>query len=366
MAMKLKCMKTGKEFPFGLNVFNNPDANDSKYSNLILEGGYRVEGFESLVPFKKMHISYGAGKTPLTPNKELASVLGLGNMLIKDESFNPYGTHKDRRSEYIINVAIENKVDKIVCLTAWNAGYSLWRYCSRAGVDYTSLIFPWVSKERSLSLKEWGEVISIDGARWNGILRPRDFKQIVEEYDKYERLKEWKHTWAVTNSFEPISINAYKELFYEVKAEQPDYIVVPCGSGDIIIGVWLAIQELWMNTKIIGVAPEKEHPLWYALKYGVDEYQIQNYSENSLAEKLTTPFTAVLPILYKIFTQEGNVYTEVSNEDISKIKGLVQKSGIKCENSAVVTFAAFVSNNRPNIDRNSKIIIVSTGKGLDN
>jgi len=44
--------------------------------------------------------------------------MGVSNLKVKDESYNPYGTHKDRRSEYIINVAIENNVDKIVCLTA--------------------------------------------------------------------------------------------------------------------------------------------------------------------------------------------------------------------------------------------------------
>ncbi len=364
--MILKCVKTWKEFPFWLNVFSNPEANDWKYSNLILEWWYKVEWFESLVPFKKVHISYGAWKTPLIENKEVSSILWLSNMLIKDESFNPYWTHKDRRSEYIINVAIENNVDKIVCLTAWNAGYSLWRYCSRAWIDYTSLIFPWVSKERKSSLKEWWEVISIDWSRFNWILRPRDFKQIVEEYDKYERLKNWKHTWAVTNSFEPVSINAYKELFYEMKDKNPDYIVVPCGSWDIIIWIWLAIKELWMKTKIIAVAPEKEHPLAYALKYWVDEYQIKNYDENSLAEKLTTPFTAVLPILYKIFTEEWNIYTEVWNEDISKVKNIIEKFWVRCENSAAVTFATFISNNRPNINLNSKIIIVSTWKWLEN
>lgn len=364
--MILKCVKTGKEFPFWLNVFSNPEANDWKYSNLVLEWWYKVEWFESLVPFKKVHISYGAWKTPLIENKEVSSILWLSNMKIKDESFNPYWTHKDRRSEYIINVAIENNVDKIVCLTAWNAWYSLWRYCSRAWIDYTSLIFPWVSKERKNSLKEWWEVISIDWSRFNWILRPRDFKQIVEEYDKYERLKNWNHTWAVTNSFEPVSINSYKELFYEIKDENPDYVVVPCWSWDIIIWIRLAIKELWMKTKIIWVAPEKEHPLTYALKYWVDEYQIKNYKEKSLADKLTTPFTAVLPILYKIFTEQWNIYTEVWNEDISKVKNIIEKFWVRCENSATVTFATFISNNRPNINLNSKIIIISTWKWLEN
>lgn len=364
--MKLKCIKSGKEFPFWLNVFNNPETNDSKYCNLILDGGYKVEWYESLVPFKKLHVSYGAWKTPLLENKEVASVLWLWNMLIKDESYNPYGTHKDRRSEYIINVALENDVDKIVCLTAWNAWYSLSRYASRAWIDYTSLIFPWVSKERRSSLEEWWEVIAIDGSRLNWILRPRDFAQIVEEHDKYERWKTWENIWAVTNSFEPISVNSYKELFYELKNEKPEYIVIPCGSWDIIVWVWLAIKELWVDTKIIWVAPKKEHPLAFSLKYWLDEYQIWNYKEMSIAEKLTTPFTAVLPILYKIFSEKGNIFTEVWNEDISKIKDIIEKIWIRCENSAAVAFATFISNNRPDIDPNSKVVIVSTGKWLEN
>ena len=364
--MNLKCIKTGKTFPFGLNIFNNPEANDEKYCNLILEWWYQVEWFESLVPFKKIHISYWAWKTPLIENKKIASVLGLWNMLIKDESYNPYWTHKDRRSEYIINVALENNVDKIVCLTAWNAGYSLSRYCSRAWIDYTSLVFPWVSKERKESLSEWWEVITIDWKRLKWILRPRDFAQITQEHDKYERNKVWKNIWAVTNSFEPISVNAYKELFYEIKNENPDYVVIPCGSWDIIIWIWLAIKELKMNTKIIAVWPENEHPLKFALKNKLDEFEIENYKENTIAEKLPTSFTGVLPILYKIFTEKWNIYTEVSNEDISKIKNIIDNLWLKTENSAAVSFATFISKNRPDIDSDSKIIIVSTGKWLEN
>ena len=364
--MNLKCIKSGKVFPFGLNIFNNPEENDEKYSNLILEGWYKVEWYESLVPFKKLNVSYGAWKTPLIKNDEVSSILGLSNMLIKDESYNPYGTHKDRRSEYIINVALENNVDKIVCLTAWNAGYSLSRYCGRAKIDYSSLIFPWVSNSRRESLEEWWDVVRVDWLRSKWIIRSRNFKQIIAEYDKYEKWKTWDNIWSVTNSFEPISINAYKELFYEVKDENPDYIVVPCGSWDVIVWIWLAIKELKMNTKIIAVWPENEHPLKWSLKNNIEEYEIEDYVENTLAEKLTTSFSWVMPILYKIFTEEGNIYTEVWNEDISKVKNIIDKFWVRCEYSAAVSFATFISKNRPNINLNSKIIIVSTGKGLEN
>jgi len=121
-----------------------------------------------------------------------------------------------------------------------------------------------------------------------------------------------------------------------------------------------------MNTKIIAVWPENEHPLLVSLRFWLDEYQIDKYIEKSYADKLTTPFTAILPILYKIFKETWNIYLEVNNEDIMKIKDIINENGVKCENSSVVTFAAFISQNRPNIDNDSKIIIVSTWKWLEN
>lgn len=362
-----RCVKTGKTFPFGLNVFNNPEANSPTYSNLIMEWGYQVDGYLSKVPFKKVHVSYWAKGTPLLDSPMAKELMRLTNLKIKDESHNPYGTHKDRRSEYIINVAVEHGVDKIVCLTVGNAGYSLSRYSARVNIDYTSLVFPWVSQERKASLSERWNVVTIDWSRYNGILRPRDFRSIVEEYDLYEQKKKWNNIRAVTNSFEPISINAYKELFYELQEEKPDYVVLPCGSGDIIIWVRLAIQELGMHTKIIAVGPKDEHPLRNALRYQKDEYQMEHYHEHSIAEKLTTPFTAVLPILYKIFNEPGNIYLEVDNDIIKRTKDLFSiKDTIRFENSAVPPFAVFLSDQRPDIDPDAKVIIINTGKGLEN
>lgn len=364
--MEFISLKTGKKIPFWLNIFNDWESNSYEYSNIYLEGGYRLPEFHSLVPFQKIHQSYGGRNTPLKKNDELAQHLGLKNIWVKDESFNPYGTHKDRRSEYIINVALENKVDKIVCLTAWNAGYSLSRYCSRAGIDYTSLVFPWVSEARKKVLTEWWKVVMIDGQRYNGILRPRDFIKIVEEYDFYERQKKWKKPWAVTNSFEPISVNAYKEIVYEIEKEiHPDYIVVPCGSGDVIVGIWFALQELKLDTRIIAVAPAWEHPLRFALEQKDDQFVIQNYKEGSLADKLTTPFTGVLPFLNKIFSDPRHIYIEASDDEIIRWRQVAEKSGIRCENSAAIVFAWLLGYQRPNIPQDSKIVILNTGKGVE-
>jgi threonine synthase len=364
--LALTCVKCSKQHPFRLNTFCCENCNTQYYSNLVFSGGHQLSQFRAKMPFSPLSIAYGAQNSPLIKSERLSEMFDLPNLLIKDESCLPYGTHKDRRSEVIINVALEQQVDKIVCLTAGNAGYSLSRYAARAGIDYTSLVFPWVTKERRATLSEWGHVITIDGSRYNGILRPRDFVEIVREYDKYERKKNWKNIWAVTNSFEPISLVAYKELFYEIASENPDYVVVPCGSGDILIGLWMGIKELGLKTKIIAVGPKNEHPLRDALKKKRDELMLREYNEASFAEKLTTPFTAVLPILCKIFGDEDNMYVEVDNNELERTYNLLKEVGIRSEYSAVAAFAAFVSRERPDISQQSKVVIINTGKGLEN
>jgi threonine synthase len=72
-----------------------------------------------------------------------------------------------------------------------------------------------------------------------------------------------------------------------------------------------------------------------------------------------------MPILYKIFSEEGNIYTEVDNEEIEKTREIIEELGFRVENSSVTAFATFFSKERPNIDNNSKVIIISTGKGVE-
>jgi threonine synthase len=49
-----------------------------------------------------MKLKYKPGNTPLIKIEKLCKKFGLPNLFIKDESKNPFGTFKDRRSEYII------------------------------------------------------------------------------------------------------------------------------------------------------------------------------------------------------------------------------------------------------------------------
>ncbi|MEK6961499.1 MAG: pyridoxal-phosphate dependent enzyme [Nanoarchaeota archaeon] len=64
-----------------------------------------------------------SGNTPLIKNNELTQKFGFA-ILIKDESKNPFGTWKDRRSQIIIKKAKDEKVDTLVLITSGNARLS--------------------------------------------------------------------------------------------------------------------------------------------------------------------------------------------------------------------------------------------------
>lgn len=64
-----------------------------------------------------MKIKYKSGNTPLLKIPILCKKFNLPNLWIKDESKNPFGTFKDRRSGLIIKMAIDEHVDKLVLIT---------------------------------------------------------------------------------------------------------------------------------------------------------------------------------------------------------------------------------------------------------
>jgi len=81
-----------------------------------------------------MELKYKSGNTPLIKIEKLCKRFGLDNLFIKDESKNPFGTFKDRRSEFIIQRGVREHVDKFVIITSGNAGYSLVKFAEGTGI----------------------------------------------------------------------------------------------------------------------------------------------------------------------------------------------------------------------------------------
>jgi hypothetical protein len=85
--MQFTSIKSGKHIPFALNVFNDWESHGKEYTNIYLEGWYRLPEFHSLVPFERLSQSYGGYKTPL--KKKMMNWRAISVYAISGSRMNP-------------------------------------------------------------------------------------------------------------------------------------------------------------------------------------------------------------------------------------------------------------------------------------
>ena len=79
-------------------------------------------------------VSLGEGFTPLLRMEGLAERLGLTDLWLKDEAFNPTGSFKARGMALAVSMAKELGITELCVPTAGNAGGALAAYAAAAGV----------------------------------------------------------------------------------------------------------------------------------------------------------------------------------------------------------------------------------------
>jgi len=268
---------------------------------------------------------YKAGGTPLVKYKKLEMLFNIPNLLVKDESKNPFGTFKDRRSELVIDKAKNEFVDKLVLITSGNAGYSLAKFAEGTNIKVVCVIDKTInSTVRDKLEKVSYKVTEVDLSK--KILRPEEVIAMVRESDE-------EVIWDVTNGFH----KAYQSIIQEIKTENPDWLATPLGSGEAFVGLYDGLKRYRLKTKLVGVGVKGP----------------------SIADKLYTPWT---PYKSKIdaILREGHQYIQLSEEQIKNAYEKVSHI-ISCEPSSSVVFGALP---KLDIDSKDKVIVINSGRGL--
>lgn len=274
-----------------------------------------------------MKLKYKSGNTPLVKIKSLCKRFNLNNLLIKDESKNPSGIFKDRVSELIIKEALNEHIDKLALITAGNAGYSLSRFVEGTDIKVVCLIDKNIKESIKSKLKKVAhKLIKVDLSK--KILKPEQVMSLARENDQ-------EVIWGVTNRF----YQAYEGIIQEIRKENPDYIIIPIGSGEGFVGLYSGIKKYKLKTKLIGVGVKQK---WY-----------------SYADKLWTPWTPYKAKIESII-KEGHQYIKLDENEIKKTYKEF-KDTINCEPSSAVVFAALP---KIKFKKEDKVILVNTGKGL--
>lgn len=246
-------------------------------------------------------------RTPLRIFQNKWGIKGLNEIIIKDESFNPFGTIKDRRNEGVLSEALRLQVDKLALITSGNNGVSLAKLAGKKTVKVVSIISKDLPESTKKALRSCCYQV-IETNLNHKILRP-------EEVISFAREQEEEVIWDVTNGYESYYSSMLKEILYEV---QPNYIVVPVGSGGLFVSMAEGAASWSPKTKIIGVGVKNKY--------------------HSYADKLHTPWTPYSKTM-DIYKAHGHIIYQL---DEQTIKDTFQKfkNRVDCEPSSAVVFAA--------------------------
>jgi len=277
-----------------------------------------------------MKPKYKSGNTPLIKIEKLRKKFGFPNLFIKDESKNPFGTFKDRRSEFIIKKGVEHRIDKFVIITSGNAGYSLGKFAEGTNIKIVNVIDKNLKNSIKNKLKEVSyKVIEIDLSK--KIWAP---EKIIAMARENEREVIWDATDVIHNWEK-----GYIKIIEEIKDKKPDFIVVPVGSGETFCGLYEGIKKFKLKTKLIGIGVKNK---WH-----------------SFADKLYTPWTPYERKM-KAIQREGHKIIRLNEKEVKQMWKEF-KNVIDCEPSAAVVFSVF---SKLKFKKGDKIILINSGKGL--
>jgi threonine synthase len=204
--------------------------------------------YSELLPVRdnKYRATLNEGWTPLTSLPRLGHFLGIPELWLKDEGFNPGGTFKARGASCAVSRAAELGAKTLGISTNGNAGEALAAYAARAGLDAV-VAMPVDAQEmaKRITAAAGARVIQVRGLISDGA---RIIQQGVKD-----------HGWFEMNTFrEPYRLEGKKTMLFEI-AEQsawevPDAMVFPVGGGIALYATFKALRELqalgWIGPKL--------------------------------------------------------------------------------------------------------------------
>ncbi|HAW50646.1 TPA: threonine synthase [bacterium] len=374
----LKCKECGREYPkeaifacefcFGpLEVVYDYKEIKKRISRSSIEESkiYSLWRYKELLPIDgEAQDGLHSGFTPLIKAKNLAKVLGVDELYIKDDSVNhPTLSFKDRVVSVALSRAKELGFTTVACASTGNLANSVSALGAMA--NFKRFIFIPADLETS---KVVGSLV------YNPIV-----VGVKGNYDQVNRLCSEiadKYKWAFVNiNIRPYYAEGSKTLGYEI-AEQlgwklPKHIVIPCASGSLLTKIYKGMKEFEMlgliehlDIKIYAAQPDGCSPIVSAIFE--DTSFIKPQIPKTIAKSLAIGNPADGYYAYKVVKETGG-YGDVASDSeiVSGIKLLAETEGIFSETAGGVTVTVckkLIEKGR--IPRDESIVICITGQGL--
>ena len=309
-------------------------------------------------------VTLNEGGTGLHKCNRLGKTLGLNHLYVKNEGENPTGSFKDRGMTVGVTKAVELGMKSVICASTGNTSASLAAYAAKAGLQCAVLI-----PSGKIAYGKLAQAI-IYGAK---VIQVRgNFDQAL---DIVFKLSEKHRNIYLLNSINPFRIEGQKSLGFEI-CEQldnkpPDRLIVPVGNAGNISAIWKGFTEFhnlgFVKTlpKMTGIQAVGAAPIAKAIKSGSSEIK-----PVSAPETIATAIRIGAPVSWKkainaIRDSGGTAETVTDEEILEAQKTLSRLEGLFVEPASASSIAGLkklVENGT--IDKNSRVVCVTTGHGL--
>ena len=304
------------------------------------------------------------GWTRLLRADQLAGVLGMRELWIKDERANPTHSFKDRVVGVALAAAIELGFKVLACPSTGNLANAVAAAAARAGIRSVVLIPADLETQKVIGSAVYGcSLVAVQGSY-------DDVNRLASE------LAEEREDWAFVNvNVRPYYAEGSKTIGFEV-AEQlgwrlPDQIVVPVASGAQLVKIDKAFRELAATGlvdetpyRVFGAQATGCSPVAAAFRAGHDV--VHPVRPATIAKSLAIGNPADGPYVLDVVRRTGGLVDDVTDEElVDAIRLLASTEGIFAETAGGVTLAVLRKLLKEGqLDPDARTVVINSGDGL--
>lgn len=378
----LRCPRCERQFPPSLLIDSRgcPDCSGSSPANLRpaypdtvlrkdLHGSAAVASmwrYASRLPCPdSVAVSLGEGLTPMLHARRIGAMIGVNDLLIKDEGRNPTWSYKDRFTSVAVSVARAQGASVVATASSGNAGASLAAYAAGAGLKCVVATFAGSAGPMLSQIRKYGATVL----------------PMAAKADRWTLLEEGasRHGWFVTSPYRapvvgshPFGIEGYKTIAYEIIEQcggsAPDWCVLPVCYGDGLAGIWAGFEEL-LAARVIDRAPrmiaaEVHGSLLDALERKLDHPAEQKMKFDTMAISIGAPRSTFQAL--NALRRSGGCAVQATNEGLIEMQEkLARHEGLFAELAAVTPLLAIEKLRRDGaIMPSQRVVALATASGL--
>lgn len=192
--------------------------------------------YEPLLPFpERTAVTAAEGGTPAVDANRIAEELGVERVLLKDEARNPTGTVLDRGFALALAAARDHDADPAAHASPGNGAQSAAAYASRADVRSYGFVPSRTPFTNKAMVNVHGGEMRVVGGRYDDAVAALHEDLATDWYSLQAFTTPYRH--------EGLKTVAY-ELAETLGWTPPDAVVVPVGTGELLVGVEKGFREL--------------------------------------------------------------------------------------------------------------------------